>query len=157
MAAMEHVSLIFSPFAMDHIPAVMHIESEAYPEPWTYQMFRQELENRQGYFCVMYFNEEIAGYGGFWLLLDEVVLDWTQWLSAWPTIISNGVVPLALILFGLLLLDEFVHHGLKTNGEERTLFLFVFLLVAFVVLTAVGIFLRGPGMALTWPWLVSAH
>lgn len=71
MAAMEHVSLIFSPFAMDHIPAVMHIESEAYPEPWTYQMFRQELENRQGYFCVMYFNEEIAGYGGFWLLLDE--------------------------------------------------------------------------------------
>jgi len=49
----------------------MHIEGEAYPEPWTYQMFRQELDNGQGYFCVMYFNEEIAGYGGFWLLLDE--------------------------------------------------------------------------------------
>ena len=92
-----------------------------------------------------------------WVVLDEYVLNWTEWLPTWPTLVSNGVVPLALILFGLLLLDEFVHRVLKANPEERTLFLFVFLLVAFVVLTIVGIFFRGAGMALTLPWAMSGN
>jgi hypothetical protein len=34
--------------------------------------------------------------------------------------------------------------------------LFTFLLVAFVILTLTGIFFRGEGMQLMWPWLVGA-
>lgn len=71
MAAMEQSAIVFSPLAMEHIPVIMHIEGEAYPEPWTYNMFRQELENAYSYFCVMFFDDGVAGYGGFWLLLDE--------------------------------------------------------------------------------------
>ena len=33
--------------------------------------------------------------------------------------------------------------------------LFVLLLVSFVVLTAIGIWFRGAGMALMWPWDVA--
>lgn len=103
MAAMEHASLSFSSFVMDHIPAVMHIEGEAYPEPWTYQMFRQELDNRQGYFCVMHFNEEIAGYGGFWLLLDEAHITRVTTVSR---------------LRGMGLGRRLMHHLLETATER---------------------------------------
>jgi hypothetical protein len=37
--------------------------------------------------------------------------------------------------------------------------MFIFLLTALVVLTTIGIFFRGAGMALVWPWelAVSTH
>ena len=92
-----------------------------------------------------------------WVLLDEFVLDWPGWLAGWPTLISNGLVPLALALLGLLALDELVRRLFRATNEERILFLFVFLFTALVVLTITGIFFRGAGMALTWPWLLGSH
>ena len=46
-----------------------------------------------------------------WVLLDEYLLDWTGWLPAWPSLISNGLIPLALVLLGLLALDEWLQSG----------------------------------------------
>ena len=91
-----------------------------------------------------------------WILLDESMLNWPGWLPEWPALVSNGLVPLAFLLLGVFLLDEVVHRQLKTSSEERVLFLFTFLLVAFVILTITGIFFRGEGMQLVWPWLASA-
>jgi hypothetical protein len=87
-----------------------------------------------------------------WILVDEYLLDWTGWLPTWPSLVSNGLIPLALILLGLFLLDEGLKRSLQTDLEERVLFLAVFLFTAFVVLTLTGIFFRGPGMALYLPW-----
>jgi len=93
-----------------------------------------------------------------WIVLDEFVLNWTVWLSGWPALISNGLVPLAVLLLGLIGLDDLVRRSLAADIEERILFLFVFILVALVVLTVVGIFLRGPGMSMYWPWdMVAGH
>ncbi|MCC6143531.1 MAG: ribosomal protein S18-alanine N-acetyltransferase [Candidatus Hydrogenedentes bacterium] len=55
-----------------HISRIQVIENEAYPDPWTFNMFRQELENQTSYFCVLIVNDAIAGYGGFWHVIDEV-------------------------------------------------------------------------------------
>jgi quinol-cytochrome oxidoreductase complex cytochrome b subunit len=87
-----------------------------------------------------------------WILLDEYLLDWTGWLATWPSLISNGLIPLALVLLGLFLLDEWGKRTFKTTLEERVLFIAVFLFTAFIVLTLTGIFFRGPGMALYLPW-----
>jgi len=87
-----------------------------------------------------------------WILLDEYVLNWTGWLFTWPSLISNGLIPLALVLLGMVLLDEWVSRSFKANLEERVLFMAAFLFTAFVVLTITGIFFRGPGMALYMPW-----
>ncbi len=87
-----------------------------------------------------------------WVAADEFLLNWTGWLPSWPTLISNGLVPLAAATLVLLALDTWVKDRLGGSGEERVLFLFTFLFVALVVLTAVGIFFRGPGMMLFWPW-----
>lgn len=54
-----------------HIETLLEIENEAYPDPWKHGMFRQEITNPTSFFCVVYMNGELAGYGGFWLMLDE--------------------------------------------------------------------------------------
>lgn len=71
MSLPEPAPLFFAPLMLEYIPRIMLIESKAYPEPWTYNMFRQELENGNSYFCAMFQNGVMVGYGGFWLLLDE--------------------------------------------------------------------------------------
>jgi hypothetical protein len=92
-----------------------------------------------------------------WILLDEYLLDWAAWLPGWPSLLSNGLVPLSLVGLALFALDEGLRRLFRTTVEERILILFVFVLAAFLVLTLTGIFFRGPGMALVWPWELSAH
>ncbi len=91
-----------------------------------------------------------------WVVLDEFVLDWTGWLPTWPTLISNGLIPLAVLLLPLILLDEWMTKSFKANTEERVIFIVTFIFIAFLVLTAIGIFFRGPGMSLYWPWAMPA-
>ncbi len=92
-----------------------------------------------------------------WVLLDEFVLHWTVWLPTWPTLLSNGLIPFAIILLGLFGLDGFAQKALRATPEERVLTLFIFLFTALIVLTIIGVFFRGPGMSLYWPWEMPAH
>jgi len=87
-----------------------------------------------------------------WVLADEFLLDWGAWLPNWPSLVSNGLVPLALVSLGLITFDETVKRAYRANTEERILAFFVFLLTALIVFTVIGIFFRGPGMSLYWPW-----
>jgi hypothetical protein len=92
-----------------------------------------------------------------WVLLDEFVLDWTGWLPSWPTLVSNGLIPLAVLLLPLLGLDAWTVKIFHADTEERVLFIVTFLFIAFVVLTLIGIYFRGPGMSLYWPWTMPVH
>ncbi|MBI5352305.1 MAG: cytochrome bc complex cytochrome b subunit [Chloroflexi bacterium] len=92
-----------------------------------------------------------------WILLDEYVLNWNAWLPTWDMLISNGLIPLAVILLPLIFLDEWMHKTFQADTEERVLFIAAFLFIAFIVLTVIGIFFRGPGMSLNWPWAMPVH
>ncbi|MEW6029607.1 MAG: cytochrome b N-terminal domain-containing protein, partial [Chloroflexota bacterium] len=92
-----------------------------------------------------------------WVLLDEFVLDWAGWLPTWNTLLSNGLIPLAVIALPLLALDSWAVKTFHADIEERVLFISTFLFVAFIVLTIIGIFFRGPGMSLFWPWAMPVH
>lgn len=87
-----------------------------------------------------------------WIILDEFVLFWTEWLPAWSPLISNGIIPLGIVLIALFVMDQGSKHWLECNFEERILTLFSFLFVSLIILTVIGIFFRGPGMSLYWPW-----
>lgn len=63
--------LRFKRLGLNHIPRVLLLERECYPDPWTQGMFLQEIENINSHFYVAYLDETITGYGGFWLLVDE--------------------------------------------------------------------------------------
>lgn len=87
-----------------------------------------------------------------WVLLDEYVLNWNAWLPAWDMLISNGLIPLAVVLLPLIYLDDLIHRTFHADTEERVLFIASFLFTAFIVLTIIGIYFRGPGMSLYFPW-----
>jgi ribosomal-protein-alanine N-acetyltransferase len=55
----------------DHIERLLVLEQESYRDPWTPGMFFQELTTGSSHFFVVQRDEEIIGYGGFWMLLDE--------------------------------------------------------------------------------------
>ena len=103
--------------------------------------------------------KQMALVGAIWalalipvlVLADELWLDLPAMFPTWPTLISNGLLPVAMTLAGLLaiylLFREFGH----ANRSEAIVGLFVFLVVSFILLTIVGIFFRGANMALVWP------
>ena len=92
-----------------------------------------------------------------YVLLDEFFLDLPGLLPSLPTLISNGLVPLATLLLGLLGYYEFTRRVFKATRCEALLSVFVLVLLGFVTLTAIGIWFRGAGMALLWPWQITAH
>jgi len=87
-----------------------------------------------------------------WVLLDEYVLNWALWLPTWNTLLSNGLIPMAVVLLPIIYLDNWVHKSFNADTEERVLFIASFIITAFIVLTVIGIFFRGPGMNLYFPW-----
>ncbi|MBK8794062.1 MAG: hypothetical protein IPN59_13275 [Holophaga sp.] len=83
-----------------------------------------------------------------WIVADEFLLDWTTWLPGWPTLVSDGLIPFAIVLLGLVGLDDGLQRFFSANKEERILFLFIFLLMALLILTLTGLFSR----VLVWQW-----
>lgn len=88
------------------------------------------------------------------VLLDEYLLDLPALLPSLPTIISNGWVPLAILLLMLVLYYVFVRRAFGASACETRQSVFTLLVVSFVVLTVIGVAFRGEGMALMWPWEV---
>lgn len=68
---MAAVPLQFEPFSAAHLPAVLLLESQAYPDPWTQGMYRHELETPCSHLLVGLLGDELVAYAGFWLVLDE--------------------------------------------------------------------------------------
>jgi quinol-cytochrome oxidoreductase complex cytochrome b subunit len=86
------------------------------------------------------------------ILADEYLIDVAARLPAIPPWITNGLVPLAVLLSAMAALYAFVKRKYGAANTEAVQMLFVLLLVAFLVLTVTGIWFRGEGMKLVWPW-----
>jgi len=87
-----------------------------------------------------------------WVPLDEHVLDFGRWMPWLPGAVSEGLVPVGI---GLALLAALMASLRRSTGATKNEIVqagFAALTTAFLVLTAAGIWFRGPGMALTWPW-----
>jgi quinol-cytochrome oxidoreductase complex cytochrome b subunit len=87
-----------------------------------------------------------------WVAADEFWIDFSGWLPALPTVISNGVVPVAVLAALLAGFYLYLRRARGASNNEAIQTVVVFLMVAFTVLTMTGVWFRGPGMALAWPW-----
>ncbi len=65
---------------------------------------------------------------------------------------TRGLLPLAALLAACVAGFRLVRSRFGATRLEATQALFVFLATAFAVLTATGIWFRGAGMRLVWPW-----
>jgi ribosomal-protein-alanine N-acetyltransferase len=71
MSVSELTQIRFDHLEESHLDGILEIEAEAYPEPWTRGMFRDEIHNHRSMFLVATFGDEMVGYAGYWLVLDE--------------------------------------------------------------------------------------
>lgn len=86
------------------------------------------------------------------VLLDEYALNLPDLMPSLPTALSNGWIPLAGLLLGLWMYYESIRAVFRATACEARQSVFTLLLVGFIVLTVIGIWFRGEGMALMWPW-----
>ena len=87
-----------------------------------------------------------------WIVLDEFWLDFAAWLPGAPPAISSGLAPFSVMLAGLVGFCAYLKKRFSASNNEAIQTVVVFLMVVFAVLTATGVWFRGPGMALVWPW-----
>jgi len=86
------------------------------------------------------------------IVADEYLLDFAGWLPGVPPFITNSLVPAALLAGVCVLLRARLIKRHAASNNELVQSAFVFFGAAFVILTLTGVFFRGPGMALVWPW-----
>jgi ribosomal-protein-alanine N-acetyltransferase len=55
----------------EDVPAVMVIERECFAVPWRESAYITELSNRSAYYIAAWIGDEIVGYGGMWVIMDE--------------------------------------------------------------------------------------
>ncbi|MCB2220143.1 MAG: cytochrome b N-terminal domain-containing protein [Bacteroidetes bacterium] len=88
------------------------------------------------------------------VLLEEYVLHFEVWLPSIPKFVSEGLVPMALLLtsFGIYL--GILKKRYKPTITELIIALFTVFVVSYIVLTIIGIWFRGESMKLFWPWQI---
>lgn len=86
------------------------------------------------------------------IVVDEFWLDFGSWMPGVPAVISNGLLPAGLFLAALAGIYAFARKRHASANNEAVQTLFVLLAVALVVLTVTGVWFRGEGMTLVWPW-----
>jgi quinol-cytochrome oxidoreductase complex cytochrome b subunit len=84
------------------------------------------------------------------ILLDEYVFDLSGWMGNVDPLISNGLIPFGILLVLLGIIFWIIKQRFKPDRSESILFVFTFLMTAYLVLSVIGIWFRGPGMILSF-------
>ena len=72
MVARPPLKVIIEPMGLDDLDQVQAIEKASFTSPWPPHAYRSELEsNRLAQYLVARVDDEVAGYGGMWLMVDE--------------------------------------------------------------------------------------
>jgi len=86
------------------------------------------------------------------IVADEFVIDFEAWIPHLSPVVSNGILPAAIVMAGITLFYWLVKKKYSATKNESIQSVFILLTVAFIILTITGIWFRGKGMALMWPW-----
>ena len=72
MVARPPVRVLIEPMRIEDLTAVHAIELASFDAPWPPEAYRNDLEtNRLAQYLVARVGDEIAAYGGMWLMVDE--------------------------------------------------------------------------------------
>lgn len=72
MVARPPLKVIIEPMGLDDLDQVQAIEKASFTSPWPPHAYRSELEsNRLAQYLVARVDDEVAAYGGMWLMVDE--------------------------------------------------------------------------------------
>lgn len=105
------MEVTIKPMRPYHLDEVTAIERESFPQPWSRYAFLSELEsNRFAHYLVACGEEEVLGYGGIWVVLDEAHI---TTLAVHPGYRGLGI--------GTLLLESLIALARQRSVERITL------------------------------------
>ena len=88
------------------------------------------------------------------IIANEFLFDFEAWIPGIPPVVSSGLFPFLIILATLGGFYGLMKKKYTATKNETVQAVFVFLLVAFIILTITAVWFRGKGMALMWPWKI---
>jgi hypothetical protein len=86
------------------------------------------------------------------ILVSHLLPDPEKIFPQIPGFITMGILPLAIWLLVFYLFIKVLNHKLRLTMFEKIQSLITFLVSAYLIFSIVGIYFRGPGMELLWPW-----
>jgi hypothetical protein len=86
------------------------------------------------------------------VLVNEYLINFETLLPSINSFISNGMLPLLLVLFIIWSYYKLMTKKLGLSVIESLQAMFVYIITSFIILTIIGIFFRGVDMQLTFPW-----
>ncbi len=86
------------------------------------------------------------------IAMDEWMIKPGRWFIDLPPQIGRGLLPTTLLLAVAVGVYRLVKGRTSAFRSEAVQAVFVFFTVTFVVLTITGLWFRGKGMLLVWPW-----
>jgi hypothetical protein len=84
------------------------------------------------------------------ILIGEYLVDFQKMMPALPEFVSNGLIPLIIWILLLGGIGYYIKKKMKASLTEMHLWIFTFLVVAYLVLMFTAVFFRGESMALTF-------
>jgi quinol-cytochrome oxidoreductase complex cytochrome b subunit len=90
----------------------------------------------------------------FFIGLSEFLPDPEALFPALPALITTGFIPFVIMMVTLYYFLGFMRRRFSLNRSEYIQAVIVIMIVSYSVLTVTGIFFRGEGMNLMWPWQI---
>jgi quinol-cytochrome oxidoreductase complex cytochrome b subunit len=90
----------------------------------------------------------------FFVLVSEYLPDPEALLPFIPSIITKGFIPFVILIGTLYYFLRFMQRKYALNRSEYLQTFMIILIISYSVLTLTGIFFRGEGMNLMWPWQI---
>ena len=84
--------------------------------------------------------------------LSELLPDPKMLLPGVPPLITTGLLPFLLLALTLWFFLTYTRRRFSLNRSEMIQSVIVVVVTSYTILTLTGIFLRGEGMNLVWPW-----
>lgn len=60
-----------NPVGIEYVERLSKIDHDNFEDPWTLEMFKQELENPNSEYYAIFNDDEIIGFCGGWYVVDE--------------------------------------------------------------------------------------
>ena len=86
------------------------------------------------------------------VLLNEYIVNFEAALPWLTPVISNGLIPLLIVLTIIWIYSRYMKNKYKLLFSESVQTVFVMIITSFVLLTLINIFFRGMNMQLKYPW-----
>jgi quinol-cytochrome oxidoreductase complex cytochrome b subunit len=101
----------------------------------------------------------VSMYSGFiltilFILLSEFLPDPEALLPSLPGLITTGLLPFFLTAGTIFYFVKYLQRKYMLNRSELIQSIVIIMVTSYTVLTITGIFFRGEGMKLMWPWLL---